>query len=363
MTLGNIRIMHTSGLHLASSFKGLPAHLGNLRRRDLTQTLGRLTDICRNEQTDLFLISGDIWEQANTTRPLVDFIADQFRKIPATKVLIAPGKTDGKYEDSFLSHYPWPENVHIFSGDLSCIELPHLNLQAYGMAWEATAHHTPNWSLLADQATHGRQILIVAYGNPDSLAIPQWLLSIKNIIYIALGGEQQYTHWGEKVCDPGHPEPLDFSCTGTYGVLTGIIGSTHALELMPTASRSFHSLDIDVRNCSNIEEVAGEIAKALSDYEADRDLFELRLKGIRPRSEWDMSQLQSMLKAQYVSVRDETDTYYDFKALEAEHSRGVLGKYITAVKGAGYDEKIIRSALTLGVDALLSGRVPNGDGR
>lgn len=363
MALGTIKIMHTSGLHLASSFKGLPSHLGNLRRRDLTQTLGRLTDICRNEQTDLLLISGDIWEQANTTRPLVDFVADQFRKIPATKVLIAPGKRDGKYEDSFLSHYPWPENVHIFSGELSGIELPHLNLQAYGMAWEATAHTPPDWSVLAEQATQGRQILIVAYGNPESLAIPQWLLSLNNLVYIALGGEQQYTHWGEKVCDPGYPEPLDFSCTGIYGVLTGTIGSTHALELMPTASRSFHRLDIDVSNCSNPEEAAGEIAKALSDHEVDRDFFELRLKGIRPRGEWDMSQLQALLKAQYVYVRDETDTYYDFNALETEHSRGVLGKYITAVKGADYDEKIIRSALALGVDALLSGRVPNGNGR
>lgn len=359
--MGNIKIMHTSGLHLASSFKGLPSHLGKLRRRDLTQTLGRLTDVCRDKQTDLLLISGNIWDHANATRPLVDFIADQFRKIPATKVLIAPGETDGKYQDSFLSHYPWPENVHIFSGELSGIELPQLNLQAYGMAWEAAAVTPPNWSQLADQAANGRQILVVAYGNPDSLAIPQWLLDLKNLIYIALGGEQHYTEWGEKVRDPGFPEPLDFSCSGTYGVLTGIIGSNYALELMPTACRMFHRLDIDVSKCSNLEEVAREIEKSLAGYEAE-DLFELKLTGTRPQGEWDMSKLQDTLTA-YVSLWDETDTYYDLNALEAEHSRGVLGRYITAVKGADYDQKIIKNALALGVDALLSGRVPYGNGR
>ncbi len=361
--MGNIKIMHTSGLHLASSFKGLPSHMGKLRRRDLTQTLGRLTDICREKQTDLLLITGDIWEQGNVTRPLVDFIADQFRKIPATRVLIAPGKSDGKYQDSFLSHYPWPENVHIFSGELSGIEMPQLNLQIYGMSWEATAVTAPDWSQLVEQATNGRQVLIVAYGNPESLAIPQWLLGLKNLLYIALGGEKHHTDWGEKACDPGPPEPLDFSCSGTFGVLTGTIGSTYALELMPTSSRNFHRLDTDVSHCSNLEEVAQEIEKLLSGYEADRDLFELTLIGTRPQGEWELSKLQTMLTALYVSIRDETDIFYDLEALETEHSRGVLGRYITAVKGTDCNDKIIKNALALGVDALLSGRVPHGNSR
>ncbi len=355
--MGNIKILHTADLHLASAFKGLPPHMGQLRRRDLMQTLARLTDICRHKQTDLLLITGDLWEQENITRPLVDFVADQFRKIPATRVLIAPGQADGKYEDSFYSHYPWPENVHIFSGEMSSLMLPHLNLRVYGMAWGANAAPSPDWSQLAGAASEDSQKLIIAYGNPESLTIPQWLVNLNNLAYIALGGAHRHIIWGEKAWDPGCPEPLDFSCSGIYGALTGTIGDTIALEFMPTSSRQFHQLEINVDNCSNLEEVAGEIEQKLAQLDAHRDLFELSLTGTRPQGEWDMSKLQQMLTALYVSIQDETETYYDVKALETEHSRGVLGKYITAVKGADCDEKIIKQALALGLDVLLSGRV------
>lgn len=355
--MGNIKILHTADLHLASAFKGLPPHMGQLRRRDLMQTLARLTDICRQQQTDLLLITGDLWEQENITRPLVDFVADQFRKIPATKVLLALGRSDSKYEDSFYCHYPWPENVHIFPGDMTSLMIPHLNLRVYGMAWAAGETATPDWSRLAADSADGSHILILAYGNPESLAIPQWIMNLDNLVYIALGGAHRHTVWGEKAWDPGCPEPLDFSCSGICGVLTGIIGKTRALEFMPTSSRQFHQFEFSVDHCSDLEEVAGAIEKELATFEPHKDLFALRLTGTRPQGEWDMARLQQMLTALYVSIRDETETSYDLNALETEYSRGVLGMYITAVKGADCEEKVINQALALGLDALLSGRV------
>lgn len=355
--MGSIKILHTADLHLASSFRGLPPHIGQQRRKDLMQTLARLTDICRNQQIDLLLIAGDLWEQENITRPLVDFIADQFSKIPATKIIIAPGRSDSKYEESFYGNYPWPENVHIFSEGMTCLACPNLNLRIYGMAWSANESAAPDWSRLAADAANGSQILILAFGNPESLSIPEWIMHLDNLAYLALGGEHRYVLWGDKAYDPGCPEPLDFSDPDICGVLTGTIGETCAVEIIPTNSRQFHQLEISVDKCKDFAECVELIEKELAPYEPDNNLFALRLTGIRPQGEWDISKMRQMLNAFYVSLRDDTETYYDVNTLEEEHSRGVLGKYISAVKNADCDEKVIKQALSLGLDALLAGRV------
>ena len=352
--MGTIEILHTADLHLAASFKGLPPGIGQLRRRDLVQTLAKLTGLCRDRQTDLLLIAGDLWEQENITRPLVDFVADQFRKIPTTSILISPGRSDGESEDSFYAHYPWPDNVHIFPRGLSSLVLPHLNLRVYGMAWQPEMAYY-DWDSVAPSELAGNLGLILAYGSPESLAIPPGLIGLDNMIYIALGGAHHRTVWGEKIWDPGCPEPLGFSCPGANGVLAGTIGKTIELEFLPSGSRQFHQFKIEVAAGSDIEKVGKEIERKIEQYDVERDLFEFILSGIRPQGKWDMWLLRELLKAPYVELRDETKNYPELEDLATEYSHGVIGKYITAIENAGLDSKTQEKALHVGLDALLPG--------
>ena len=247
--------------------------------------------------------------------------------------------------------------MHIFSAEMTSLTCPHLNLRIYGKAWAASESATPDWSRLAADSADGSQMLILAHGNPDSLLIPEWIMNLDNLIYIALGGEHRNTVWGEKAYDPGCPEPSDFSDPSVCGVLKGTIGETCAVEMIPTNSRQFHQLEISVDQCKGLEECVEVIEKELATFEPNRNLFALRLTGTRPQGEWDINKLQQMLNAYYVRLRDDTEIYYDVTALEAEHNRGVLGKYISAVKSVDCDEQVKKQALALGLDALLAGRV------
>lgn len=358
--MGRISILHTADLHLGSSFREVPPHIGRQRRRDLMQTLADMADLCRQNQTDLFLISGDLWDEHYITRPLVDFIADQFRRIPATRVVIAPGQADYNHKDSFYREYPWPENVYIFSKpELSSIWLPQLNTRVYGVAW-ADKNINLDWEQVAGDRDTGCQVIIIAYGKPESLNIPKAIMDMDNLAYVALGGSHRHTAWAAKVLDPGCPEPLGFSSPGSCGVLQGNVGAASgSLEFLALARRQFHTLSAAIDKCSSLDEVAAEIKEAINPLEPEKNLFKVHLAGSRPQGNWSLETIRSSLEEVfYLSIVDKTETSFDINSLAAEHSRGVVGRYISAVKGIdSVNEEIRKKALACGLDALLSGRV------
>lgn len=350
-----IKILHTADLHLFSSFKGLPAALANLRRRDLMQALVRLADTCKEEAVDLLVIAGDFWAEENVTRPLVEFVADQFRRIPSTTVFISPGQADEMAGGSgFYSHYPWPENVHIFSGGLTGIFLPHFNLRVYGRPWSATTS-APDWDKLRPEAGDDASLMIVAHGDPESLSLPAHFLSMDKLAYVALGGSHRQVAWGEKVKDPGCPEALDFG-QESCGVLLGTIGPQCSLQFLPAKGRLLQQVRMDVSGSNCLEETAARIQQKLSPFNLERDIIQLILSGGRSQ-DWSLSSLQQLLPPGNVFILDETEGGHDYVGLEKEHGRGIVGKYIETLKGAQGDPGVTREALSIGLDALLTGRV------
>lgn len=353
--MGRITVVHTADLHLGSSIKGVSPQIGSVRRKDLMQTLTKISESCRDQQTDLLLITGDLWNQRNITRPLVDFVADQFQRIPATTVVIAPGKSDTIDNGSFYREYPWSENVHIFHQvELSSIWIPYLNTCIFGRAW-SPEEVVPDWSQVS-QGPEGSNIIIAAYGDPKSLAIPQGILDMENLAYIALGGAHRHVTWTGKMMDPGCPEPLGFDDQGGFGILQGSVGTASgSLEFVKCNSRQFYKLRLSTEGCASEEDVVRLIEEATETMEPNKNLFQIALHGERS---WDLQRLEELLFTMfYVIFTASTATAYDLDVLEAEHNKGVVGKYISTIKQSTWDEEISRRALSLGLDALLAGKV------
>lgn len=352
--MGRIKIVHTADLHLGSACLGVPPHIGKHRRKDMMQTLTRISEVCREQLTDLLLITGDLWDERNITRPLVDFIADQFRRIPSTRVIITPGRADGTGLNSFYREYPWSENVHIFlQPQLTSFWIPHLNTRIFGRAW-SPEDAALDWQQVLD--SQGCQVVIAAYGNPDSLAIPQGVLALENLAYVALGGAHKHTAWTGKVMDPGCPEPLGFDNQGSFGIIQGSVGTeSGSLEFVPFNSRQFFQLQLNTETCSSSEEVAGLIQREIEALTPSQNLFQIHLEG---QGRWDLSEVRNLLPpCFYIDLLAKEATPYNLDALETEQQRGVVGKYIAAIKESQCDAEIARRALNLGLDALLSGRV------
>ena len=59
-----IRVLHCADLHLGSEFAAVPERARE-RRQELLRTVRNIIEICRQQQIDLLLIAGDLFEGSN----------------------------------------------------------------------------------------------------------------------------------------------------------------------------------------------------------------------------------------------------------------------------------------------------------
>ena len=91
-----VRIVHTSDLHLDTSFSGsgFPSRLGDRKREAIRATLRRILETARDEQVDLVLIAGDLFEHERITPDTVEFLKRQLESVDPIRVFMAPGNHD-----------------------------------------------------------------------------------------------------------------------------------------------------------------------------------------------------------------------------------------------------------------------------
>ena len=361
--MDSITLLHVADLHLGTVFYDLPPSIGSQRRRDLMQTLGEIVELCARRQVNLLLVSGDLWQQEYITKPLVDFIADQFRRIPSTQVVISPGQADYYWDGSFYAGYPWPGNVHIFSRpQLSDIWLPRLNTRVWGACWDGPEPPRLDWSVL--EAAENENTLVVCHGNPESLNTPKSCLGGDNQIYFAFGGGHKQHAYAANALEPGSPEPLGFDEPGQHGVMLGKTGSgVFQLEFVPVARRQYITLPFQI-SPDEATEVQGEkVMGMIQSLSPETNLFRLLLMGHHRPGLWDAESLQNKLSPVFFCrLEDGTEPDFNFENLKAEHERGVIGRFLEDMEQQLQSceeeqrKKLLR-ARAYGLSALLSREV------
>jgi DNA repair protein SbcD/Mre11 len=359
----SITLLHTADLHLGTVFPDLPPSIGSQRRRDLMQTLGEIVEICARHQVNLLLLSGDLWQQEYVTKPLVDFVADQFRRIPSTQVIIAPGQADYYWDGSFYAEYPWPANVHIFSRpQLASIWLPRFNTRLWGACWDGPQAPSLDWSLL--DVEDNENTMVVCHGTPDMLSIPKHYLGGENHVYFACGGGHKQHAYATNALAPGSPEPLGFDEPGQHGVMLGKTGSgVFQLEFVPVARRQYITLPFQVSPQETMDDQGQKVMEMLQSLNPDTNLFRLLLMGHHRPGLWDTETLKQKLSPVFFCrLEDGTEPDFDFEKLKAEHARGVVGNFLEDIDQQlqSCDEqqrkKLLR-ARAYGLSALLSREV------
>src|SRR5512144_2455633 len=91
-----IRFIHTSDIHLDTSFagSGLPSRLGDRKREAIRSTFKRILEDARREGADVVMIAGDLFEQDHVTPDTIEFLKQQFENAAPAAVFIAPGNHD-----------------------------------------------------------------------------------------------------------------------------------------------------------------------------------------------------------------------------------------------------------------------------
>ena len=360
--------VHTADIHLDTPFTArFTPDQASLRRKEVMQTFQRICEAAK--QSDLFFISGDLFDGRFVSSQTVAFLKRCFAQMPDTRVFIAAGNHDPLTKDSVYLAEKWGKNVHIFGTEMEYMDIPELQTRIHGCSFQETYQENTLLSALplkADWANllvmHGE--IVSAGGESTYNPIEKQALMTSGVDYAALGHihlyqgiERQGTVY---YAYPGIPEGRGFDETGEKGFLSGEVekGSLHA-EWNPISSRKFLCKELDVSDCVDglmllsqletiIEEDGSEHSyRLILTGEAEADLIETEVL---------RKQLQT--KAFYVELKDHTKPKYKIEDLASEP--GLRGAFVAAmlkeIDNLPPEEKNIgEAALYIGLSAMDKG--------
>lgn len=311
-----MKILHASDFHLDSPFQRLSAEQAMTRRRELRELPARLVRLAQEEQADLILLPGDLFDGERVYPETVESLISALgsAEIP---VVIAPGNHDCTDGRSPYLTAKWPDNVHIFtSAAMESFEFPQLNCVVHGYAF-TTPHRTDEPLRGFTAPEDGRLHLLCIHGEmglgghyapitPDSL-------SRSGVAYAALG----HIHAASGLCwagntawaYPGCPEGRGFDECGDKGAWIVTLDDGGV-------SSQFHSL---CRRQYRIKRVnIEEFDQKLSEIPAD-DLVRIILTGECGRAP-DLTALTQLAQSRffYAELRDETTLPEDLWARAEE---------------------------------------------
>jgi len=367
---GEIRILHTSDVHLDATFRasGLPSARARERCAAHLEAFDRIVEEARRLEVHVLLIAGDFFEGAHARPATVRHVARALGSCGA-RVFIAPGNHDPLQTRSVYGLAPWPENVHIFGPAWEAVPIRELDLVVHGRGFGETEEKA---RLVQDLEVTGEgRHLLVAHGSDESNRpdrhdpyrpfLPHELDAFP-LAYVALG---HYHRFGElptqrvRAFYSGSPIPQGFADQGTHGVVLARMQADQVhVELLPLPARRFVTLHLDVSGADTQAELLRRAREFLEGQDVAADFLRLRLQGsLPPDLEVDRDALREDLSslAYDVDLRDETVPEYDLEALSLEgtvrgHFVRALLERMQAAPAAQRDEVLL--ALHYGLDAF-----------
>ncbi len=362
-----VKLLHCADLHLGSSLKGLKT-LAKSRSAELGTAFLKIVSLCREENINLLLIAGDLFDAPGENKELAAFVRDGLASIPETTVAIAPGNHDPFTPDSPYSLEGfWPENVHIFK-EPEAVILEHLGVRLIGAGFTSMYERTPLLKVAAPEdgyinigVLHG---MAVSKGQAsDYNPVYESYIAASGLDYLALGHVHMRTNPPARAgrtsyayC--GCPEGRGFDELGALGVYIGSVAKGHCdLAFRAVCSRMCLAEEIDITGVSPLRLPEFILSRLDEKHGADfaRHLYKITLTGSLPESEnINLELLRSRLQNElyFVKLRNKTELIIE----GGDESQSLKGIFIRRMESAAADETLRKAALNLGVRAF-SGEV------
>jgi DNA repair protein SbcD/Mre11 len=371
-----IRVIQTGDFHLDSLFSGggYTQDQARQRRRDLRQTFSAVMELTRTRKAQVLLVTGDVFEHHRVSMQTMRFIRDQWAGYPDLQVLVTPGNHDPAVPDSYYHHMAWSANVHIFRrGVMECFDLAHINMAVHGFGWttwEQKESCIKGYRVLDPS----RYNLLMFHGEVNGRSgSPYCPVSAAEIAAAGFDGvavghihRQQTLTINESLQAryAGSPEPLDFSETGSHGVLWGeVTKGEEWWESVPMAQREYRSVTLEAQ-CLSSTRALSDCLSAQGIVLSPEMLLRIEASGPRsPEAEGDLEELAAWLNrfCFFAEIRDRTYPDYDLDALLREYEDTVLADFVLEMRGQmsraeARDLPQLQKALHLGLTALTNGR-------
>lgn len=375
--MNKVKVLHCADLHFDTPFKELSKEISDTSKNELLEVFKNIIDLAIDENIEVLLIAGDVFDNLTVNKNTLFFISDQIRRIKNIKVFISPGNHDPYNEKSFYSMINWPENVYIFKGDMEFKEVKELNLIVWGAGFR---QNYENETLLRGIDVDNDKINImllhgeIASNNSKNEYNPIYINDIykSNIDYIALGHKHKFSGILKEgmttYAYSGCPQGRGFDEEGEKGVIIGeVYKSGTNLEFFPVYKRKYVTKEIDITGTNNYDEVVFKVLSDLSDEEIYKNFYKIILKGelkehFKLRENLLIEKLKN--KFYYIKIINQTSIEVNLEELSRDYS--IKGKFISKIleklKDASDDDKeILKLALKIGIQCLSEDEVNLND--
>ena len=266
-----IKILHSGDWHLDSPLQGKSAQQADVLRRELGKIPDKVADLCLEENCDLVLLSGDLFD-GNYTQQTYQTVYAALQRM-GVPVMIAPGNHDFISPDSPYEKELWPENVHIFKKDIiEWVDLPEPELRVYGAGFQSM-----DCAGLLDGFRCEKRAVGVFHGDPTQINSPynpvtKAQVAQSGLMYLALGHVHRGDgFWAEEtLCAwPGCPMGRGWDEQDEKGVLIVTLEEQAQVRFIPMDGPKFYDLTVDYA------EGLGTVLPAV----ANDDLYRVTLTG------------------------------------------------------------------------------------
>jgi DNA repair exonuclease SbcCD nuclease subunit len=376
-----IRFIHTSDIHLDTSFagSGLPSRLGDRKREAIRGTLRRILEDARREQVDLVLIAGDLYEHDRVTPDTIEFVKRQFESLGPIPVFIAPGNHDPYLVESPYAIESWPANVHVFGEEeFRSIELPDKGIRVTGFGFNHSQMPEHLFQKLPILPQDGWN-LVIAHGS-DTNGVPAGKsahgpftvdeIAGKNVTYCGLG----HYHQQRLVVNPidrtqvwysGIPEGRAWDEQGNCGYLMGEIRTDGLLTVTPRCTNQYPFVTVAV-DCDGLvtrEQIIEAVLQRRGSEFNENAILCVRLEGaLDPKLDLSKTEIEERLAgaALHIIWDDRTSAPLDFDALARE--RTLCGYFVRSMNqqigaAAAAERPVLERARLYGSQALLGREV------
>lgn len=341
-----VRFIHTSDIHLDTSFSGagFPSQLGNRKREAIRGTFRRILEDAARDGADLMLIAGDLFESERVTPDTVSFLGQQFERAQPLRIFIAPGNHDPYVSGSPYMEAQWPGNVHIFNREeFHAVEIHDFGVRIVGFGFEGPRLEYRLFEklpVLPDDCcnillAHGSNIGRAPSGKAKHGPFTIDEIAGKNVHYGALGHyhEQHRLDNGidkTEVWYAGIPEGRGWDETGACGYLfVELSDSSLKVESRECCQYPLNTIDVSCDSFTTREQVLDAILKRRGELFDSRTILRVLLEGgLDPGLDLSLPELEQRLaeEALYIQWDDRTHPAWDFESIAREQT--LRGRFV-----------------------------------
>lgn len=362
-----MKLVHTSDLQLGAPFTFL-GEKGHVHRQQLLDTFDAIVDLALEEECDLLLIAGDLFDSNRPPESTIDRVKSSLTRLDRPACIL-PGNHDSFDEKSVYRRTNFSSNVTIFTDQVREVEFPELGLTVYSNA--ILAKDSRESPLQGIQAKEGKGWQVaLAHGNLDVgpgknpfRPIQLEEIAACGMDYVALGDWHSFAEYSQgkvKAFYSGSPEPMAFD-QGEAGYIAKVTLEEGGVQVekVRVGRVSARRLEVDLTGRDQ-----GVLEELIAEHEDRNLMLELVVGGLREiGSVLDPVDLEARFSDRVYALRilDQSHVQLEGPSLDEFPEEHIAARYIEIINrriaGAEDEAEIskLERALQIGV-ALLQGK-------